>query len=149
MNNTGPGFGLSYERIIGQRNKVSAGLLLAYCFGDGTRTRYAGEVQRPRMINIEPAIRYYPCKTNGIVRYAVGGMLLIGFGEGKDNDYLYHGTPFSHRTIMGLMLVNSVHIQPIPQLRISMELGIGPCSDNNYHGAPVVVQGNTGLAWRW
>jgi hypothetical protein len=148
INNSGTGFGINYQRIIGQREKFSLGLALSYCLGNGGRTRYAGEVRQPGMFNIEPAFRYYPHKTNGIVRYGFGGMLLLGFGEGKDRNYLYYGGPFSSRSIVGLMVINSLHIQPIPQLRISLEFGIGPCSDNNYESPQGVAQGSAGLAWR-
>ncbi len=151
----GPGVGISYERVLDRkRNIVSFYMPLAMAFNvDGSRyddVYYGGYYGTDRKHDYSfyamPGLKFYPTGGKGIVRYAVGPNLVFRVSEYSDYYYYngpyygpyitYPGYPAKVQTTeftFGMIINNSLNINPTPHLHMGLEFGIGfsYVSDNN------------------
>ena len=80
-----------------------------------------------------PGVKIYPTGSDGIVRYAVGPSLAFGTGSRNYGRNIYDpGTgTYQYKRIeddifvMGIVVNNSLNIQPTPRLHLGLELGLG------------------------
>lgn len=162
----GVGVGLSYERMLDRKGIVSfylpAGVAIrtddrynyaspyysgsgGYYYGGNTSIDYAN-------VYIMPGVKIYPTGSKGKVRYAVGPNIAMVYGKTPKDGYLgtdpttgypMYGSYMADRFTLGVMVTNSLNLQPTPHLSLGMELGLGVSYINQHDG---ISQGETGLA---
>lgn len=139
ITNTGVvGLGFSYERFIDKKNIFSVILPVAYSFNSTnaiTITYYnSGENRNSTMLWMYPGAKFYVgSKNEGRVSYAVGLSAVIGSGKVKEDIYVYNSQTMTQEyttienkiTLGGVMLNNSVNIQPSKNIYLGIEFGIG------------------------
>ncbi len=137
MTNISPiGFGMSYERVLDKKNIVSFYLPVAYSFRDESYNYYSNPYyyrNDRKMVWAYPGVKIYPTGSDGVVRYGVGPSLAIGGGGFKYTETTYD--PFTGQQqyhevednifALGLIVNNSLNIQPTPKLHLGLEMGIG------------------------
>lgn len=124
------GVGLHYERVIDKRNIIS--FYLPYALNIRHYNRYNGlnyENDRAVFNYFYPGIKVYPTGSNRRVSYAVGASAAIGFGE-KYIDYYDQNRgawQYGKRDVFkaGLLINNSLNVQPSKKIYIGVELGLG------------------------
>ncbi|HRO44157.1 MAG TPA: hypothetical protein PL009_15090 [Flavipsychrobacter sp.] len=138
MTNVSPiGFGLSYERVIDKNYLVSFYLPIVYSFKNENSNNYYGGYypykDERKMAWFYPGAKIYPTGSDGVVRYGVGPSLAFGTG-----DRTYTTSYFDPQTqttqyadvsenifVMGILVNNSLNINPTPRLHLGLELGLG------------------------
>lgn len=88
---------------------------------------------------LRPGVRWYVGGRDARFRYAVGFNLWLGTGTGQGTDFyetgqLFKGYPdevnkVEPRTMLGFVFSHSLHFQATPNLRFSLEGGIGEGKD--------------------
>lgn len=138
MTNLSPvGFGLSYERVLDKGSIVSFYLPIVYSFKNEHDINYYGSYAPYRdersMVWFFPGAKIYPTGSDGVVRYSVGPSLAFGTGNRLYTQSYYDpGTGTTNYRdvsenifVMGIMVNNTLNIQPTPKLRLGLELGLG------------------------
>lgn len=137
ITNTGPvGLGFSYERFIDKNNIFSIFLPVAYSFNSNGNNSYygSGNNRRSTMMWAYPGAKFYVgSKSEGRVSYAVGLSAVIGSGHIKEDIYIYdpqtqveqYTTVENKISLAGVMLQNSVNMQPSKNIYLGIEFGIG------------------------
>lgn len=130
MTNEGvAGVGLHYERVIDKNNIIS--FYLPYALTFHRDEYYNGmyyEDMRSTYHHFYPGIKLYPTGSNRRVSYAVGASAVLGFGNKFLYDYTSSGVNrYKEQSVMnaGLMINNSLNVQPLKNLYIGVELGLG------------------------
>jgi hypothetical protein len=140
------GVGLSYERVLDKKGIISFYLPLAMSFNNdgynngpfnssspyyGSGSYYGGEYNS---YYIMPGLKIYPTGSKGKVRYSVGPSIAAVFTKDYTNTILgydYNGNPvwgpygLQDRFVLGVMVNNTLNIQPTPHLYMGVELGLG------------------------
>lgn len=176
MTNTSAlGLGISYERVLDKNAVLSFYLPVAYSFKNNNNSSYNYNTgnyntNKSTMLWVYPGLKVYPTGSNGIVRYAVGPSL--SFGTGNRNYYtsVYDPQTSTYKDVeanqdifvMGLLINNSLNIQPTPKLHLGLELGLGipyytnekaPANNATYYYTPIysdvpLVQFNFNIGYR-
>jgi len=141
-NNTGPGFGLRYEYFLSS-DKVSFSVPLQVCFSRVDGKHYVrpggidirGEDQRPAMYFVSPGLNYYPTRSSGVVRYALGINLFVGNGKGASNRVEDATVVLQSRSMTGISCTNGIHFHCSRYVRAGIELSLGICDDDGYSSA--------------
>lgn len=160
----GVGIGLSYERMLDRKGIISFCLPAAVCinsddhynvsplYSSGTYYYNYGSSIDYANVYIMPGVKIYPTGSKGKVRYAVGPNIAAVIGKAPTDGIIgtdpYSGYPVYGRTLadrftLGVMVTNSLNIQPTPHLRLGLELGLGISYVNQHNSVSV---GETGLA---
>jgi hypothetical protein len=173
MTNTSPtGFGISYERVLDKNSILSLYFPVAYSFknSNGNYNYNNGNYDKDKssMLWLYPSLKIYPTGSTGIVRYSVGPMFALGTGSRTFNretydpgtgNYIYQKTS-EDLFVLGLLVNNSLNIQPTPKIHLGLELGIGIpyytnegnngpyYYDNTYSDEPI-VQFNFNIGYRF
>lgn len=146
------GVGVSYERSLDARHLISFYVPATLVFNTN-RDDYYGNTNTSSdpMVYLMPGIKIYPTgDAIGKAKYALGPSLVIATGQRTESNYLYSSVypapaPYyitrSH-TIFGMIVNQSININPTPHLYIGSELGIGFSYINKLDG---VNSGTTGL----
>lgn len=136
----GIGVGLSYERMLDKKGVVSFYMPVAFTFAGNGRYDddyyYSSMNEDLNNLYIMPGIKIYPTGSHGIVKYSIGPSLLFGVGEDyRDDLYPYYGGPYSsyyypygykaNSFTFGVMLTNTLNVNPTPHLYLGLELGLG------------------------
>lgn len=128
MANEGPvGLGLRYERVLDRKNMFS--FVLPFALNLHSENRYNG-VNNEQVIRtfcyFYPGVKVYFTGSNRPVSYGVGPSFSLGFGRKKASDY-YSGTPYREKDVFkaGVLLNNSLNLQPTKNLYFGVELGLG------------------------
>jgi len=134
----GLGIGLSYERVLDKDGYISFYLPLIATFdlNNGTYVDNNGNTQNGNtdvMLYAMPGIKFYPTGSSGQVKYAIGPSLVIGSGQKSSSNTTYDpgiGTYVStyavqQHFLLGLMINNSLNINPSPHIYIGLEGGMG------------------------
>jgi hypothetical protein len=132
----GVGIGLSYERMIDKDGMISIYLPFVYTFND--ERDYNGFPTDKYSVQFLPGIKIYPTGYKGIVRYSVGPSLYFAYGEESytnfPNSYYYYPqtsqfpAPYRVRedqVTIGMLVNNTLNINPTPHLALGLELGLG------------------------
>lgn len=124
----GPGIGLAYERVLDQNGILSFYMPAAIAFSDNFNNSPIGSKNYPTFY-IMPGLKFYPTGGKGIVRYAVGPN--IAYINGKREDFIYDnmgnitGVGVQNRSALGIMVTNSLNINPTTHIHLGLELGLG------------------------
>ncbi|HTM67388.1 MAG TPA: hypothetical protein VL093_13760 [Flavipsychrobacter sp.] len=173
MTNTSPvGFGISYERVLDKNTILSFYFPVAYSFktNNSSYSSSTGKYDKDKssMLWLYPSLKIYPTGSTGIVRYSVGPMFAIGTGNRSYHRDVYDPiTGLSNYQkvsedlfVLGLLVNNSLNIQPTPKIHLGLELGIGIpyysnegdkgtyYYDNTYSDEPI-VQFNFNIGYRF
>jgi len=131
----GLGFGLSYERAIDKKGIIAFYLPAAMTFNlnnshydYNTGTTVNGN--KDAMLYAMPGVKVYPTGSFGTVRYAVGPSLVVGTGQKSGTNFSpISGSPAVYRTqshfVLGIMVNNSLNINPSERIYLGLELGLG------------------------
>jgi len=149
----GLGVAVSYERSLDPRGIVALYLPVIATFNLNNGTYYdpmTGSYKNGRqdmMVHILPGIKVYPTGNQGVVRYAIGPSVAFATGEKSDNVFdpstgmtVYTTKP---HTMLGMMVNNSLNINPSPHVYIGLEIGLGFTYINRVDG---LNQDTNGLA---
>ncbi len=131
------GIGLSYERVLDKENILSFYLPFAMSFGNSnfdpvTGQRISNGSTNPRYY-LMPGLKFYPTGGKGVVRYAVGPNIAFATGKESGTWFLLDdngnviGVDSSDRTrtMLGIMVTNSLNINPTEKIYLGLELGLG------------------------
>jgi hypothetical protein len=130
----GVGFGLSYEHTMDEQGYISFYLPAIATFNlgqDNYHSSYYGSNRNNVMFYAMPGVKFYPTRM-GKVKYAIGPSFVVGVGQ-KDDYYRVYD-PYltstyyaynSDRFLLGMMLNNSLNINPTPHLYVGAEFGFG------------------------
>ncbi len=140
----GVGLGLSYERILDDNGIVSFHLPVAVAFtnqdypdayssGTGGSYYYGSVTNNNPMYTIMPGLRIYPTSAFGVVRYSIGPNFVIGSGKKYIDEYIYDNKGaitdtvigFKDQLLLGIVVTNSLNINPTKHLYLGMDLGLG------------------------
>lgn len=133
------GLGLHYERILDRRGIFSLYIPVVFSFKNDDYNNYNYPYNnqnndRYNMFWTYPGLKIYPTGSNRKVSYAVGPSLAIGAGSRPTYQNMYDPNTGSYlgttRTMtdifqMGIMVNNSLNIQPTPRLYLGVEFGLG------------------------
>jgi hypothetical protein len=130
---SGPGFGISYERILDKRGYFGLLLPLTVTIPDSYYLPTIGEEANDQMYYFSPGLKVYPFGQKRVT-YAVGPTLFTGIGK-RWNYYTDYdpstGVSTSRdeerdRFRMGLIVNNYVNFQITQHFQISLNAGVGP-----------------------
>jgi hypothetical protein len=141
------GIGLSYERVLDKKGMLSFYLPVCMSFNDNNNNNsgpftsgspyYGAYNERYSSYYILPGVKIYPTSSKGKVRYSVGPSLAFVFTKAYTNNtyttYDPYGNPIytptaptlQDRFMLGVMINNTLNIQPTPHLYMGVELGLG------------------------
>ena len=113
------------------------------------------------MYYIMPGLKFYPTTGYGTVRYAIGPSAVIGSGtktysyttyDPINGGYTNYSSDQTH-FVFGLIVNNSLNINPTPHLYIGGELGLGFTYIDRIggvgQGVNVLAQGNFKIGYRF
>ncbi len=159
ISNAGIGAGLSYERLLDKKGIISFYMPAAIGFLSETISTYSYTSSTYITSNetytnfmVMPGVKIYPTGSKGKVRYSIGPSIAALFGKeyggskfiGYDNmgNPLYSSV-IGDRFALGVLVNNTLNLQPTPRLYLGLELGIGMTYINQYNS---VNQGESALA---
>lgn len=164
MTNESPaGVGLHYERVVDKRGIVSIYVPMALSFIRDDNYGYNGYSTDANSVFFYayPGVKIYPTGSKRRVSYGVGPSIAIGFGDRYRYQDIYFpgtgqyaGTERRRESVFksGLMVNNSLNIQPTKNFYLGLELGLGfTYIDNfdNYYDDEPLVQFNFKLGYRF
>jgi len=130
------GVGMAYERVLDKAGILSFYLPVTVAFNPqatdpvtGIRT---GANNNPEWF-IMPGLKFYPTGGKGVVRYGIGPNLAYITGKRWINDFVYDNmgnivavdSGWRTRSTLGIMITNSLNINPNAHLHLGLELGMG------------------------
>ncbi len=153
LTENGLGLGLSYERSLDKKGIVAFYLPVAITFNLNNGTYYdpnTGTYQNGKsdaMFYAMPGVKVYPTGSGGIVKYAIGPSVVIGDGTRSSSNYYPYGIggyvyQTQTHTVLGMIVNNSLNINPTPHIYLGIELGFGFTYLNRIGG---INQGTEGL----
>lgn len=127
----GVGLSFSYEKGIDRGGIVAYNLPVIATFNLNNNVQQ-GEHQ-DAMLYFSPGLKFYPTSSHGGVKYAIGPSLVIGAGEKTTSTNVYNyatnSYDYSYNTqdkfILGIIVSNSVNINPTPHFYIGIDFGFG------------------------
>lgn len=130
---SGPGFGISYERILDKRGHFGLLLPFTMTIPEDYYLPIIGEDSDEQMYYFSPSLKVYPFGQKRVT-YAVGPTFLTGIGNRWEYSYDYDpktGVTTSNeeerkRLRMGLIINNYVNFQITQHFQIGLNAGVGP-----------------------
>jgi hypothetical protein len=123
----GPGFGISYERILDKKGIFSLVLPVSLIFTDDYVLFDDGDLNGATMVYFSPGLKIYPFGQKKVT-YAVGPSLFYGKGE-KSQYYYNDPNSFGYRANdcerAGIIINNYINFQITPKFQIGMNAGFG------------------------
>lgn len=125
------GVGIAYERVLDKAGILSFYLPFMVEF-DGTNGRNAAINPNGNTYPayyIMPGLKFYPTGGKGVIRYAVGPNL--AYRTAKEYDFKFDnlgnivGVGEQPRTMLGIMVTNSMNVNPTKNIHLGLELGLG------------------------
>ena len=127
ISDQGLGVAISYERYLDKKKGlVSFYMPVSVAFENSGSNDY-------NAYYIMPGIKIYPTGNKGVVKYAVGPNLTFLADKLNTNEYIYdvatgqgytkYGT--ENRLAMGMVINNSLNINPSDHLHMALEFGLG------------------------
>ncbi len=154
------GFGISYEHVLDENGIVAFYIPAMGVFNLNSSTDpNSGNVTNnsDAMFYVMPGIKLYPTGGYGLTKYAIGPSLVIA--QGQKTNYTYD--PVTYRDIastqdhfiFGMMVNQSININPTPHLYIGAEFGLGYSYVNTLAGVETgtntLVQFSFKLGYRY
>lgn len=130
---SGPGFGFSYERLVGNGQHIGIILPVSFIFHDyniydplvGSNAKYLTNFY------ISPGVKIYPFGQRKVT-YAVGPNIVTGFVKDTYSNYLsypngggYYNTVESSRFRLGLVVNNYLNFQITSRINLGINGGLG------------------------
>lgn len=130
---SGPGFGISYERLLDKKGLFGLILPVTMAIPDNATYIFDLNDNGSVMYYASPGLKIYPFGQRKVT-YAVGPNVFLGYGNRWDNfnSYdprtgLYVNEERCTNTFrMGLLVNNYINFQITPRFQISMNAGLGP-----------------------
>ncbi len=141
------GVGVSYERTLDKEGIISFYVPATVVLNTNSEQRLgSGAHYSDPMVYVMPGIKLYPTGNQGLTKYAIGPSLVFAKGnrtEADNNPFGYNQTYITRdHTIIGMMVNQSININPTPHLYIGSEFGFGYSYMNRLDG---INQNTTGL----
>lgn len=149
----GVGAAVSYEHVLDKAGIVSYILPVGVTYNPDTHDESVKGKHQDMMYYFTPGIKFYPTGDKGSLKYAVGPALALGVGEkttGGDYAYTWNGTqyisyyqPYNTQTkvMLGIVVNNSLNINPSPHMYIGLDFGFGFTYINQLNGSNFGVSG--------
>ena len=158
----GLGVGLSYEKAIDKKGIIAFYLPAAltlnlnssyYDYTTGTTVNG----HQDAMVYLMPGVKIYPTGSFGVVRYAVGPSIVVADGQKSSSVYDPSNGVSNYQTqshfILGIMVNNSLNINPTPHIYLGLELGLGFSYMNRVgglnQGTAFLAQGGFRIGYRF
>lgn len=148
----GVGFAFSFEQGIDKSGIIAYSLPIIATFNLNNAQESANNKHQDGMVYFSPGIKFYPTSSYGRVKYAIGPSLVLGAGEkttgGDTYVYVPYGSyqfvPYQTQSkfLLGIMVNNSLNINPTPHFYMGLEFGFGFTYINTLGGTN---QGITGI----
>lgn len=125
----GVGLSFSYEKGIDKGGIVSYYLPVITTFNLNNNVDHGDH--QDAMFYFSPGIKFYPTSSHGSVKYAIGPSLVIGAGEKTTSSYNANGgNPYieyntQSKFIVGVIVNNSLNINPTPHFYLGIDFGFG------------------------
>ncbi len=159
----GLGLSLAYERTLDKAGIITFYFPLMATFNLNNGTYYNNVTGRNEnghqdaMYYLMPGIKLYPTGCNGRVKYGIGPSLVYASGEKSTSDYNYTTGNTNYTTkphvLLGMMLSNSLNINPTPKIYLGLEFGLGFTYLNRVdglnQGTNGIVQGGFKIGYRF
>jgi hypothetical protein len=129
----GLGFAVSYERNIDKNGIVAFYVPVIATFSTNDHYDYNTGQDIPAgqnyMLYAMPGIKIYPTGSFGVVKYALGPSLVVATGQKATDIYDpnvgYTQTRSETHTMLGVVINNSLNINPGTHLHLGLEFGFG------------------------
>lgn len=128
------GVGVSYEHAFDPAGIVALYIPVVLDFNTSTSNPgyYGnnGSATYDPMFYVMPGIKIYPTGSFGVAKYAIGPNLVVADGRKTSGFYdPYYGGPWYNSDldhfVLGMMINQSLNINPTPRLYLGTELGMG------------------------
>lgn len=123
----GVGIALSYERALDRKNFVSLYVPVSIALNDFDQST----TSKHQTFYFMPGIKFYPTGGKGLIRYGIGpnityatGSQEIALTEFVNGQYITRITD-DHFYKLGMMINNSMNINPTSHLYLCLEFGFG------------------------
>jgi hypothetical protein len=130
---SGPGLGVSYERIVGENQYVGVIVPISIMFSERYLYNSTSGSQNKYFTNfyISPGVKFYPFGQRKIT-YAVGPNAMLGFARDIKTQYIYDGnggqtvidTPTKNFRL-GLLVNNYLNFQITSKINLGINGGLG------------------------
>lgn len=132
------GMGISFERALDKDNIVALYVPAMAVLRSTSRTDNEGNVHTDPMFYVMPGLKIYPTGGYGLAKYAIGPSIVVAEGRRTDNNVysypnVYENVTYNH-FLLGMMVNNSLNINPTPHLYIGSEFGFGFTYFNRENG---------------
>ncbi len=152
----GVGFSFSYEKAIDKEGVVAFNIPIISTFNLSRSYYEEARNKQDPMFYCSPGLKFYPTGTYGKTRYAIGPALVVGAGEISDS-YYYNYKSDQVRTfskfMLGIMVANSLNINPSEHIYLGLDLGLGFTYINMWDGVSQgiepIVQGGFKIGYRF
>jgi hypothetical protein len=123
----GLGIGLAWEHSLDREGFVALELPLVMTMNPNNNNAYHN--QNDMMYYAMPGLKFYPTGL-GKVKYALGPSVVVGAGEKTWDNYdpyysSYHGTTTESHFVLGMLINNSLNINPTPRMHLGLDFGMG------------------------
>ncbi|MBZ0097457.1 MAG: hypothetical protein K8F30_00155 [Taibaiella sp.] len=130
------GVGMAYERVLDQNAILSFYMPVTVAFnpqGVDPVTGASNSYNNNPEWYIMPGLKFYPTGSKGVVRYGIGPNLAYVTGKRWVNEFIYDNygnitavdTGWRTKSALGIMITNSLNINPTAHLHLGLELGMG------------------------
>ncbi len=147
----GVGLSFSYEKGIDNGGIVAYNLPVIVTFNLNTNSSNGNH--QDAMAYFSPGIKFYPTSSYGTVKYAIGPSLVIGAGEKTSYSYDYNTYNTQSKFIFGIIVSNSLNINPTPHFYMGIDFGFGFTYFNrlggNNDGITGIVQSGFKMGYRF
>jgi len=158
----GLGFSVSYERAIDKDGIITFYLpaILTFNLDNSTYQNAAGNTvngNEDMMFYAMPGIKIYPTGCYGPVKYAIGPSFVVATGQQSGDNYNSGTGTYGYSTqnhfMLGMVVNNSLNINPTPHIYLGLEFGFGFTYLNRVGGINQdtngLVQGSFKIGYRF
>lgn len=129
----GVGILVSYERVLDKRNLLSFYMPVAIALTDfnNSNNNPSGSDNHNKSYYFMPGLKFYPTGGKGLIRYGLG--INLAYVTGREDNYItvQTGTGSYNQWVtddfykFGMMISNSLNINPTEHLHLGLELSFG------------------------
>lgn len=123
----GVGLSVSYEKGIDKDGIITYNLPVMATFN--LSNTYEQVHNQDAMFYVMPGLKFYPTSYFGKVKYAVGPALVLGAGQQTiyTNEFPYYSPQYNtySKFILGIVVNNSLNINPTPRFYMGLDFGFG------------------------
>ncbi|MCW3121183.1 MAG: hypothetical protein JWQ38_675 [Flavipsychrobacter sp.] len=149
------GLGFSYERSLDKAGIIALYVPLSVVMNTNSEQRLGSNAHyNDPMVYVMPGLKIYPTGNQGLAKYAIGPSIVFATGQRTESIDYYYAYPYSsyapvyptyitrQHNILGMMINQSLNINPTPHLYVGTEFGFGFSYLNKLDG---ITQQTTGL----